>query len=105
MRLVFFTLQDHRGVIIGSATTREKWPTGRLSEEIQGSRVSKLVWVSKHTTWFRPLTSQSCKVSLRQRQESLKHLSERRNRAQQALLPREQGNLDDPGESGDVKGF
>ena len=45
------------------------------------------------------------KVSLRQRQESLKHLSERRNRAQQALLPREQGNLDDPGESGDVKGF
>eukprot|EP00434_Breviolum_minutum_P028831 symbB.v1.2.025501.t2/scaffold2452.1/size150514/2 len=30
-------------------------------------------------------------VSLRQRQESLKHLSERRNRAQQALLPREQG--------------
>lgn len=92
-------------MIIGSATTREKWPTGRLSEEIQGSRVSKLVWVSKPTTWFLPLTSQSCKVSLRQRQESLKHLSERRNRAQQALLPREQGNLDDPGESGDVKGF
>lgn len=105
MRLFFFTLQDHRGVTIGSATTREKWPTGRLSEEIQGSRVSKLVWVSKPTTWFLPLTSQSCKVSLRQRQESLKHLSERRNRAQQALLPREQGNLDDPGESGDVKGF